>query len=97
MLFLTEQVVKKDAMEAAPSQKDNPVGDGSPKSVMSNGIAQVGEDDTSADHKSLKKQEDADSSDQSKGMNISGYELPNDLDAEKVDNSERKQEQATKR
>ncbi|MED6174668.1 hypothetical protein PIB30_071187 [Stylosanthes scabra] len=93
----TKHVATEDTMEAAPSQQDKPVGDGSPKSVMSNGTAQVGHDDTSADPKSVKKQEDVNCSDQSKGANISVHNLPNDLDTEKVDNSDQKQEQATQR
>lgn len=80
-----------------PSQQDNPVVDIVPKSVMGNGVAQVGEDFALADSKSLKKQEDADCSDHSKGMDISGHEEPNDLDTEKVDSKEQKPEQPAKR
>ncbi|KAJ1396294.1 Armadillo-type fold [Sesbania bispinosa] len=91
------QVVRENAKEATPPQQDNPVGDKSPKSVMSNGIAQAGEDDTLVESKSLKKQDDTDCSAQSKSIDLSGNEEPNDLDTEKVDNSEPKPEQASKR
>ncbi|MED6171778.1 hypothetical protein PIB30_043996 [Stylosanthes scabra] len=93
----SKHVATEDAMEAAPSQQNKPAGDGSPKSIMSNGIAQVGHDDTPADPKSVKKQEDVNCSDQSKDANISVHNLPNDLDTEKVDTSDQKQEQATQR
>ncbi|KAF7830345.1 Sister chromatid cohesion protein PDS5 like B-B [Senna tora] len=91
------QVVKEDASEAPPPEQANPVDDKSPKSVMSNGIAQAGEDDSLADSKPLKKQEDAEHSDQSKGMNISGNEEPNNLDSDKIENTKQKPEQATEK
>ncbi|TKY58087.1 Sister chromatid cohesion protein PDS5-like B-B [Spatholobus suberectus] len=98
------QVDGENSKEAAPPQQDNSVGDRSPKSVMSNGIAQAGEDDAVVDPKSIKKHDDTDCPVQSEGINLSGHEEPNDLDTEKVDNndekvdnSEQKPEQSTKR
>ena len=87
------QVDEKDPREVTPSQQENPDVNISPKSVMSNGV----EEDTLADSKSIKKQEDADCSNHSEGLNISGHEACNDLDPEKVDNSKNKPEQSTKR
>ncbi|KAK7352647.1 hypothetical protein VNO80_18071 [Phaseolus coccineus] len=87
-------VDKKDPREVTASQQENPDVNISPKSVMSNGV----EEDTSlADSKSIKKQEDADCSNHSEGLNISGHEVCNDLDPEKVENSKNKPEQSTKR
>ena len=91
------QVVREDQKEAAPPQQDSLVGDRSPKSVMSNGIAQAGEDDALVDSKSLKKQDDTDCSNQSKDINLPGNEEPNDVDTEKADNSEQKPGQPTKK
>ncbi|CAJ1973647.1 unnamed protein product [Sphenostylis stenocarpa] len=90
-------VVEKDSREVTHSQQENPDVNISPKSVMSNGVACVEEDTALADSKSIKKQEDADCSNHSEGLNISGHEVRNDLDSEKVDNSKKKAEQSTKR
>ncbi|KAL2637410.1 hypothetical protein AAZX31_06G059500 [Glycine max] len=90
-------VVEKDSREVAPSQPENTGVSISPKLVMSNGVACVGEDNALADSKSIKKQEDADFSNHSEGLNISGEEVHNNLDTEKVDNSKQKPKQATKR
>ncbi|CAJ2675066.1 unnamed protein product [Trifolium pratense] len=86
------QVDSEITKEATPPQQDNAAGDRSPKSVMSNGIAQAGEDDTLVDSTSLKKQDGTDSPVLSKGN-----EEPNDLDTEKVDGKEKKLERSTKR
>ncbi|KAK7260938.1 hypothetical protein RIF29_27239 [Crotalaria pallida] len=80
-------VLIDNAKEAAPLQTDNPVGDRSPKSVMTNGIPQAAEDDTLVDSKSLEKQEKTDCDQK--------QDKANDLDTIKVDNSEQKQDQAT--
>ncbi|KAJ1413122.1 Armadillo-type fold [Sesbania bispinosa] len=82
------QAVKEDAKEASHSQQDNPDRNKSQKSVMSNGVACVGEDNALAGSKSIKKQEDADCSGHSKDLDMSGLEELNDLDAENVDNNE---------
>ncbi|KAK2452858.1 nucleolar protein dao-5 [Trifolium repens] len=86
------QVDSEITKEATPPQQDNAAGDRSPKSVMSNGIAQAGEDDVLVDSTSVKKQDGTDSPVLSKGN-----EEPNDLDTEKVDCKEQKLEQSTKR
>ncbi|XP_019438790.1 PREDICTED: muscle M-line assembly protein unc-89 [Lupinus angustifolius] len=99
-------VIKEDGKEAAPlqqdssaapPQQDNPVGDHSPKSVTSNGNPQAAEDDTLVDSKSLEKQENTDCTVQSKSINLSANEDPNNLDTEKGENSDQKQDPATKR
>ncbi|KAH1124425.1 hypothetical protein GYH30_014244 [Glycine max] len=87
-------VVNKDSSEVTPSQPENTDVKISPKLVMSNGVV---EDNVLADSKSIKKQEDADCSSHSEGLNLSGHEVHNDLDTEKVDTSKQKPEQATKR
>lgn len=97
MFISFDQVVKEEARGASPSQEANPVDEKSPKSVMSNGIAQAGEDDSLVDSKSLKKEEDAEHSDQPKSMNISGNEETNNLDTEKADKTKQKPEQTTER
>lgn len=84
-------MVKKDSREVTSSQQDNPDVNSSPKSVMSNGVACVGEDNGLADSKSNVKQEGADCSNHSEGLNTSGHEVLND------DNSKQKSEQATKK
>jgi len=96
-LLSFEQVVKKDSREVTSSQQENPDANKSPNSVMSYGIACVGEDTALADSNPIKKQEDADCSNQSEGLNISGREVHNDLDTEKVDNSKQKEGKGTKR
>ncbi|KAK7352651.1 hypothetical protein VNO80_18076 [Phaseolus coccineus] len=90
-------VVKKDSKEVTSSQQENPEANKSPNSVMSYGIACVGEDTALADSNPIKKQEDADCSNHSVGLNISGREVHNDLDTEKVHNSKQKEGKATKR
>ncbi|GAU17711.1 hypothetical protein TSUD_07730 [Trifolium subterraneum] len=86
------QVDSEITKEATPPQEDNAAGDRSPKSVMSNGIAQAGEDDALVDSTSLKKQDGTDSPVLSK-VN----EEPDDLDTEKVAIKEQKLERSTKR
>ncbi|XP_028782650.1 microtubule-associated protein futsch [Neltuma alba] len=91
------QVGKEDSVEAPPPQEADPVEDKSPKPVMSNGNAQPGEDNSLADSKSTKKQDGADHSDQLKGGSEPGNEERNSLDADKVDNTEQKPEQASEK
>lgn len=95
--ILFDQVIEEDAKEAPPPQEVTTVGGRSPKSVMSNGNAQVGEDELLADPKSQKKQEDVNHSDHSKNVNILGVEDPNSVDTKKVDNIKQKPEQVTKK
>ncbi|XP_052732786.1 sister chromatid cohesion protein PDS5 homolog C-like isoform X2 [Vigna angularis] len=82
-----DRVVEKDPREvSSPSQQENPDVNISPKSVMNNGVACA-----LTNSKSIKKQEDAECSNHSEGLNISGHEVRNDLDSEKVDNSNDKE------
>ncbi|QCE16301.1 transcriptional regulator ATRX [Vigna unguiculata] len=90
-------VVEKDPREVSPSHQENPDVNISPKSVMSNGVACVEEGTALTNSKSVKKQEEAECSNHSEGLNISGHEVCNDVDSEKVDNSKSKPEQSTKR
>ncbi|MED6115307.1 hypothetical protein PIB30_089216 [Stylosanthes scabra] len=91
------QVVGEDAKDAEPPQQDNSIGDRSPKSVMSNGIAQAREDDALVDSKSPKAEHDTNISNQSKGINLPGKEETKDLDSGKPANSGKKVVQASKR
>ncbi|OIW09293.1 hypothetical protein TanjilG_01264 [Lupinus angustifolius] len=99
-------VIKEDAKEAAPPQQDNssappqqdnPVSNHSPKSGTNNGNPQAAEDGTLVDSKSPEKQEATDCTVQSKGIHFSANEDPTNLDTEKVDNSEKKHDQSSKR
>ncbi|XP_047157673.1 sister chromatid cohesion protein PDS5 homolog C-like isoform X2 [Vigna umbellata] len=90
-------VVKKDSREVTSSQRGNPDANKSPNSGMSYGIACVGEDTALAYSSPIKKKEDADCSNHSEGLNISGHEVGSDLDTKKVDNSKQKAGKATKR
>ncbi|CAJ1973648.1 unnamed protein product [Sphenostylis stenocarpa] len=91
-----DQVFKKDSREVIPSQQENPYANISPKSVMSNGVACVGEDNAFVDSKSNKKQEDIDCCNHSEGFNKTRHEVHNDLDIEEVDKIQ-KSEHSTKR
>ncbi|XP_039688124.1 triadin isoform X2 [Medicago truncatula] len=89
------QVDSEITKEATPPQQDNAAGDRSPKSVMSNGIAQAGEDDTLDVSKSLEKQDGTDSPVLSKGNNLSGNDERDDMDTEKIDSKDPKLERST--
>lgn len=91
------QVDSEITKEATPPQQDNAAGDRSPKSVMSNGIAQAGEDDTLDVSKSLEKQDGTDSPVLSKGNNLSGNDERDDMDTEKIDSKEPKPERSVRR
>ncbi|KAE9586440.1 hypothetical protein Lalb_Chr24g0402031 [Lupinus albus] len=90
-------VIREDAKEAAPPQQENPVGNHSPKSGTNNGNPQAAEDGTLVDSKSPEKQQTTDCTVQSKGIHFSANEDPTNLDTEKVDNSDQKQDQSSKR
>ncbi|CAJ1973649.1 unnamed protein product [Sphenostylis stenocarpa] len=91
------RVVKKDSREVTSSQQENPDANKSPNSVMSYGVTCVGEDTALTDSNPIKKQEDADCSNHSEGLNISGHEVRKDLDIEMVDNSKKTAGKSTKR
>ncbi|KAF1865192.1 hypothetical protein Lal_00004566 [Lupinus albus] len=93
----SKQMVKKDKREVVPSHQDIAVRGISPKSVMNNGVAKIGEYFCLADSKSLKRQEDTDCSDKSKDVNVSGYVEPNGLDTKTVDKREQNPEHPTRK
>ncbi|KAF2313015.1 hypothetical protein GH714_008758 [Hevea brasiliensis] len=83
---------KDIAAEAGSPKQADPINDKSPKSIVSNGIAQTGEDDSLADSCSLKKQDDGNHADKSKSIDMS-----NNTETEKAVNEESKPAQATKK
>ncbi|KAK4274491.1 hypothetical protein QN277_017700 [Acacia crassicarpa] len=90
------QVTEEDAEKATPPQEVTVVDGQSSKLVTSNGTVQSTEDNLLEDPKSLKKQ-DITNSEHSTGLNIPSNEDPDNVSTEKVDNTEQKPEQATKR
>ncbi|GAV59950.1 hypothetical protein CFOL_v3_03481 [Cephalotus follicularis] len=86
---------KGDVTEAASPEKVDHANDRSPKSAVSNGIAETGEDDSSADLNSLKNQEPA--NDQSKSIDAPSGVEPDSLGSEKVVVTELKPDQTTKK
>ncbi|CAL0327176.1 unnamed protein product [Lupinus luteus] len=93
----SKQTFKMDITDVVPSHQDIEVRGISPKSVMSNGVAEIGEDFCLADSKSLKRQGDTDCSDKSKDVNVSGYEKPNGLNTKMVDKREQTPEHPTRK
>lgn len=67
----------------------------SPKSLMSNGVAQMVEDDSKIDSNSQKKPEHDHHTDQSVSINTSSNAGPDSLDSEKATDTENKPEQST--
>ncbi|KAK4600621.1 hypothetical protein RGQ29_010321 [Quercus rubra] len=67
----------------------------SPKSLMSNGVAQMAEDDSKIDSNSQKKPEHDHHTDQSVSINTSSDAGPDSLDSEKATDTEHKPEQST--
>ncbi|KDP33524.1 hypothetical protein JCGZ_07095 [Jatropha curcas] len=88
---------KAIATDAGSSKQADRTNDKSPKSVVSNGVAQTGEDDSLADSCSLKKQEDGNQVDHSKSIDMSSNANTDVLDSEKIVNEETGPEQATKK
>ncbi|EEF46885.1 nucleic acid binding protein, putative [Ricinus communis] len=83
--------------EADSFKQADPINDKSPKSVVSNGAAQVGEDDSLADSCSLKKKDDGDRANQlTGGVETPSNAEPDKLDVEKAVIEESKPEQASK-
>ncbi|XP_059658238.1 sister chromatid cohesion protein PDS5 homolog C-like [Cornus florida] len=92
------QVAKESMTEAATAPEDvNPSKDRSPKSVMSNGAAETGNEGTSVNPESLMKPEDGHHANKSINVDETSDVEPVDSDARKVDISEVKQEQTAKR
>ncbi|KAJ9184089.1 hypothetical protein P3X46_007864 [Hevea brasiliensis] len=90
------QADKEITAEACSPKQADPINDQSPKSVVSNGVAQTGEDDSLADSGSLKKQDDDKDADQLKSIDMSRNVGIDILDTEKAVNEESKPEQETK-
>ncbi|XP_065851237.1 sister chromatid cohesion protein PDS5 homolog C-like isoform X1 [Euphorbia lathyris] len=91
------QAGKEIAAEAGSPKLAQPTNDKSPKSVVSNGVAQTCEDESLADSSSLKKQDDSTHADQSKSVDTSSNADPSSLDAEKLVRDESKREEASKK
>ncbi|KAF2287271.1 hypothetical protein GH714_039505 [Hevea brasiliensis] len=91
------QADKEITAEACSPKQADPINDQSPKSVVSNGVAQTGEDDSLADSGSLKKQDDDKDADQLKSIDMSRNVGIDILDTEKAVNEESKPEQETKK
>ncbi|KAJ7958504.1 Sister chromatid cohesion protein PDS5-like B-B [Quillaja saponaria] len=95
-----EEATQEDkaiAAQAASPQEANPSNDKSPKSVMSNGITLAGEGESSADPVSLKKEEEDHRPELSKDVNVSSHGGPDDLGAERTDDTEQKSELTIKK
>ncbi|KAK9280152.1 hypothetical protein L1049_013839 [Liquidambar formosana] len=90
-------VGKETPMEVASPEEVDPAVDKSPKSVMSNGITQTGEDDALVDSNSLKKPEHGHDISESKSTDVACKAEPDSLDTGKVVELESKPEQTTKR
>ncbi|XP_028112489.1 uncharacterized protein LOC114310637, partial [Camellia sinensis] len=91
-----DQMTKESVTETRP-EEDHPAVDGSPKSVMSNGVAETGNEDRLADPESSKKQEHAHQVDQSVDTNVTSNAEPDDSDSGKTVKSESKPEQTSKK
>ncbi|KAG6739221.1 hypothetical protein POTOM_056812 [Populus tomentosa] len=90
------KVDEEETTEVATPKQADPANDKSPKSAVSNGVAQTGEDDSLADSYSLKKQED-NHTDQLKSIDMPSIGEPAISDAEKVVNTESEAEQTSKK
>jgi hypothetical protein len=95
-VFVFLQVDEEETTEVATPKQADPANEKSPKSAVSNGVAQTGEDDSLADSYSLKKQED-NHTDQLKSIDMPGNGEPVISDAEKVVNTESEAEQTSKK
>ncbi|KAE8056284.1 hypothetical protein FH972_013070 [Carpinus fangiana] len=88
---------KERATAVVSSEQVDPAIQRSPTLVMSNGVAETGEDDSLPHSNSEKKQEHDHHTDQSKSMNTSSNVEPDGLDTEKEINTELKPEETTKK
>lgn len=88
---------QQNATEAASAEQVDPASDKSPKSVVSNGVAQTEENDTLADSDTLKKKESDNITAPSKLVDTSGNAERDSLDTDKVVNAEQKSEQVDKK
>ncbi|KAA8521687.1 hypothetical protein F0562_012323 [Nyssa sinensis] len=76
-------------VEASPDEV-NPAIDKSPKSVMSNGVAETGNEGTSVDPESLKKPDHGDQSNQSVNANETSKAEPDESESKPEQNSKRR-------
>ncbi|KAA8525616.1 hypothetical protein F0562_007502 [Nyssa sinensis] len=91
------QVAKKGVTEEASPGEVNPTIDRSPKLVMSNGVAETGNEGTSLDPESLKKPEHGHHANQSVNNSETSKVEPDDSDTGKLVISESKPERTSKR
>lgn len=82
-------------MAAVSSDQVDPGIDGSSKVVMNNGVAATGEDESSADLNSLKKQEQSEDAEEVKGANSSSVAEPDSLETERAVDAEQMPEQVS--
>ncbi|CAL5440005.1 unnamed protein product [Camellia sinensis] len=91
-----DQMTKESVTETCP-EGDHPAVDGSPKSVMSNGVPETGNEDRLADPEPLKKLEHGHQADQSVDTNVTSSAEPDDSESGKIVKSESKPEQTSKK
>eukprot|EP00258_Populus_trichocarpa_P042804 XP_024458823.1 WASH complex subunit 2 isoform X2 [Populus trichocarpa] len=92
------QVNEEETTEVATPEQAEPANDKCPKSAVSNGVAQMEEDDSLADSDSMKKQEDDNKTDQLKSIDLPSTAEPDFSNAERVVvNTESEAEQTSKK
>ncbi|KAF5936299.1 hypothetical protein HYC85_027428 [Camellia sinensis] len=96
LYYFYDQMTKESVTETCP-EGDHPAVDGSPKSVMSNGVPETGNEDRLADPEPLKKLEHGHQADQSVDTNVTSSAEPDDSESGKIVKSESKPEQTSKK
>lgn len=86
---------KENSTAAVSSDQVDPGIDGSSNVVMNNGVAATGEDESSADLNSLKKQEQGEDAEEVKGSNSSSVAEPDSLETERAVDAEQMPEQVS--
>ena len=98
LFFIFFQVNEEETTEVATPEQAEPANDKCPKSAVSNGVAQMEEDDSLADSDSMKKQEDDNKTDQLKSIDLPSTAEPDFSNAERVVvNTESEAEQTSKK
>ncbi|XP_043807720.1 titin homolog isoform X3 [Manihot esculenta] len=92
-----DEADKDMAAEGGSPKQADPVNDKTPKSIVSNGVAQTGEEDTLVDSCCLKKQDDGNHADQSKSIDMSSNAKTDILDTEKAVTEQSKPAHPTKK
>ncbi|KAG5563054.1 hypothetical protein RHGRI_005711 [Rhododendron griersonianum] len=99
-LLYLDQLTKESVPETQP-EGDHPVEDRSPKSVMSNGVAEAGCVDRMEDHESSKEreqeQEQAHQTDQSVDTTVTSNGEPDESNSGKITKSDTKAEETSKK